>query len=164
MSRLTLPLHPQASVILFQVFSNRLGVFMNMKKIVATFCMVLACTVGSAIVLAQAPPAGGPPDPQARMAALATQLALTDAQKPQFQQILDEERSGLMASMKQEREQNTDLQTAHQNHQKIEDAAMAKLKPILSEEQYKKYQGIVEAEAYARHHRAAPASAPAPGG
>ncbi len=63
--------------------------------------------------------------------------------------------------MKQEREQNTEVQSAHQNHQKIEDAAMAKLKPILSDEQYKKYQGIVEAEAYARHHRAAGASAPA---
>jgi hypothetical protein len=122
--------------------------------------MLIVCTVGNAIVLAQAPPAG-PPDPQARMAALAQQLALTDAQKPQFQQILAEERTNLMASMKQEREQNTDVQSAHQNHQKIEDAAMAKLKPILSDEQYKKYQGIVEAEAYARHHRAAGASAPA---
>jgi len=98
------------------------------------------------------------------VAALAKELALTDAQKPQFQQILDEERANLMASMKQEREQNTEVQTAHQNHQKIEDAAMAKLKPVLSEDQYKKYQGIVEAEAYARHHRAgssAPAAAPA---
>jgi Spy/CpxP family protein refolding chaperone len=135
-----------------------------MKKTIATVCMLLACTVGSAIVLAQAPPAGGAPDPQARMAALAKELALTDAQKPQFQQILDAERSSLMASMKQEREQNTDLQTAHQNHQKIEDAAMAKLKPVLSDDQYRKYQGMVEAEAYARHHRAAAASAPAPGG
>jgi Spy/CpxP family protein refolding chaperone len=135
-----------------------------MKKTIATVCMLLACTVGSAIVLAQAPPAGGAPDPQARMAALAKELALTDAQKPQFQQILDAERSSLMASMKQEREQNTDLQTAHQNHQKIEDAAMAKLKPVLSDDQYRKYQGIVEAEAYARHHRVAAASAPAPGG
>ena len=98
------------------------------------------------------------------MAALAKELALSDAQKPQFQQILDEERTNLMASMKQEREQNTDVQSAHQNHQKIEDAAMAKLKPLLSDEQYRKYQGIVAAETYARHHRAAGASAPAAGG
>jgi len=135
-----------------------------MKKTIATLCMLIAGIVGSAVVLAQAPPGGGPPDPQARVAALAKELALTDAQKPQFQQILDEERANLMASMKQEREQNTEVQTAHQNHQKIEDAAMAKLKPVLSEDQYKKYQGIVEAEAYARHHRAgssAPAAAPA---
>jgi Spy/CpxP family protein refolding chaperone len=135
-----------------------------MKKTVATFCMLIAGIVGSAVVLAQAPPGGGPPDPQARLATLAKELALTDAQKPQFQQILDEERANLMASMKQEREQNTEVQTAHQNHQKIEDAAMAKLKPVLSDDQYKKYQGIVEAEAYARHHRAgssAPAAAPA---
>jgi outer membrane PBP1 activator LpoA protein len=132
-----------------------------MKKTIATICMLIAWTVGAEAVLAQAPPAGGPPDPQARMAALAKELALTDAQKPQFQQILDEERTKLMASMKQERVQNTDVQAAHQNHQKIEDAAMAKLKPILSDDQYKKYQGIVEAEAYARHHRAAGASAPA---
>ena len=91
----------------------------------------------------------------------AQDLALTDAQKPQFQQILAEERTNLGASMQQEREQKTDVQIAHQNHQKIEDAAMAKLKPLLSTEQYQKYQGIVEAEAYARHHRA-PAAASAP--
>ena len=57
-----------------------------------------------------------------------------------MRQILDEERTNLGASMKQEREQKTDVQSAHQNHQKIEDAAMAKLKPVLSDEQYKKYQ------------------------
>ena len=132
-----------------------------MKKTFATICMLIALTVGAEAVLAQAPPAGGAPDPQARMAALAKELALTDAQQPQFQRILEEERTGLMASMQQEREQNTAVQTAHQNHQKIEDAAMAKLKPILSDDQYRKYQGIVEAEAYARHHRAPGASAPA---
>src|SRR5580692_112742 len=119
-----------------------------MKKSIATLCMLLACTLGATLVLAQAPAS-------ARMATLAKELALTDAQQPQFQQILEEERTSLMASMKQEREQNTDVQAAHQNHQKIEEAAMAKLKPLLSDEQFKKYQGIVEAEAYARHHRAA---------
>ena len=132
-----------------------------MKKTIATICMLVVWIMAAEAVLGQAPPAGGPPDPQARMAALAKELALSDAQKPQFQQILDEERTNLMASMKQEREQNTDVQIAHQNHQKIEDAAMAKLKPVLSDAQYKKYQGIVEAEAYARHHRA-PAGSAAP--
>ena len=133
-----------------------------MKKIIALMCLLFACTAGSALALAQAPSAAGAPDPQARIAALAKELALTDAQKPQFQQILAEERTGLMASMKQEREQNTDVHSAHQNHQKIEDAAMARLKPLLSDDQYRKYQGIVAAEAYARHHRDAGASAPAP--
>jgi Spy/CpxP family protein refolding chaperone len=132
-----------------------------MKKPFTTLFALCAFTLGTAVTLAQAPPAGGPPDPQVRMTQLAKDLSLTDAQKPQFQQILDEERAGLGASMKQEREQKTDLQTAHQNHQKIEDAAMAKLKPVLTDAQYKKYQAIVEAEAYARHHRAA-ADAPAP--
>ncbi len=132
-----------------------------MKKTRAAIGLLMAGTLGSAIVLAQAPPGGSQPDPQARISALSKELALTDAQKPQFRQILDEERTGLMASMKQEREQNTDVQTAHQNHQKIEDAAMAKLKPILSDDQYKKFQDIVAAEAYARHHKAAGASAPA---
>ena len=133
-----------------------------MRKPFTAIFALYALTLGAAVALAQAPPAGGPPDPQVRMAQLAKELALTDAQKPQFQQILDEERTNLGASMKQEREQKTDLPTAHQNHQKIEDAAMAKLKPVLSDEQYKKYQGIVEAEAYARHHRA-PAGSSAPG-
>jgi hypothetical protein len=134
-----------------------------MKKPFATICALVACSMGAAVALAQAPPAGAPPDPQARMAALSKELGLSATQQPQFQQILDEERTNLAASMKQEREQNTDVQVAHQNHQKIEDAAMAKLKPVLSEEQYKKYQGIVEAEAYARHHRA-PAGSSAPAG
>jgi hypothetical protein len=131
-----------------------------MRKTLAMICVLGTLGMGAAAVLAQAP-AGAAPDPQARMAQLAKDLSLTDAQKPRFQQILDEERTGLMASMKQEREQNTDVQTAHQNHQKIEDAAMAKFKPVLSDEQFKKYQGIVEAEAYARHHRP-PAAASAP--
>lgn len=132
-----------------------------MNKTFAMVGVLGALGLGVAVTLAQAPPAGGAPDPQARMAQLARDLSLSDAQKPQFQQILDEERSNLTASMKQEREQNTDVQIAHQNHQKIEDAAMAKLKPILSDVQFKKYQGIVEAEAYARHHRAPASSAPA---
>lgn len=132
-----------------------------MKKPIATIFTLCALTLGAAVALAQAPPAAPAPDPQARMAQLAKDLALTDAQKPQFQQILEEERTSLGASMKQEREQKTDVQVAHQNHQKIEDAAMAKLKPVLSAAQYQKYQGIVEAEAYARHHRA-PAGSSAP--
>jgi hypothetical protein len=126
-----------------------------MKNTFVSICALCALAAGSAITFAQAPsPAGGAPDPQVRLARLAQDLALTDSQKPQFAKILDEEHANLMAAMKQEHEANTDVQVAHQNHQKIEDAAMAKLKPILSEEQYKKYQGIVEAEAYARHHRA----------
>jgi hypothetical protein len=133
-----------------------------MNKRFASLCALCTLTLSASFSLAQAPPAGGPPDPQARIAQLSKDLGLTDAQKPPFQRILDQERTSLGASMKQEREQNTDVQTAHQNHQKIEDAAMAKLKPILSEAQYKKYQGIVEAEAYARHHRAS-AGASAPG-
>jgi hypothetical protein len=132
-----------------------------MKKPFATICALCVLCLGATFALAQAPPAGAAPDPQARMAQLAKELALTDAQKPKFQEILDEERTNLGASMKQEHDQNIDVQVAHQNHQKIEDAAMAKLKPVLTDEQYKKYQGIVEAEAYARHHRAA-AATPAP--
>ncbi len=132
-----------------------------MNKTFAMVGVLGALGLGAAVTLAQAPPAAGAADPQARMAQLAKDLSLSDAQKPQFQQILDEERSSLTASMKQEREQNTEVQIAHQNHQKIEDAAMAKLKPILSDEQFKKYQGIVEAEAYARHHRAPASAAPA---
>ena len=132
-----------------------------MKKPLATICALYALCLGATAALAQAPPAGAAPDPQARMAQLAKDLALTDAQKPRFEAILVEERTNLGASMQQEREQNTDVQTAHQNHQKIEDAAMAKLKPVLDDAQFKKYQGIVEAEAYARHHRA-PAGSSAP--
>jgi hypothetical protein len=130
-----------------------------MKKPFATICALCAFGLGATLVLAQAPPAGGAPDPQVRMAQLAKELSLSDAQQPKFAQILEEERTNLGASMKQEREQNVDVQIAHQNHQKIEDAAMAKLKPVLSDEQFKKYQGIVEAEAYARHHRAPAAPA-----
>ena len=130
-----------------------------MQKSFATLCALCAFGLGATLVLAQAPPAGAAPDPQVRMAQLAKELSLSDAQQPKFAQILEEERTSLGASMKQEREQHTDVQIAHQNHQKIEDAAMAKLKPVLSDEQFRKYQGFVEAEAYARHHRAAAAPA-----
>jgi Spy/CpxP family protein refolding chaperone len=132
-----------------------------MNKTFATIGALCALCLGATLALAQAPPAGGAPDPQARLAQLAKDLSLTDAQKPRFAQILDAERTNLGASMKQERAQNIDVQTAHQNHQKIEDAAMAQLKPVLNDEQFKKYQDIVAAEAYARHHRA-PAGSSAP--
>lgn len=132
-----------------------------MRKSFATLCALCALGLGATLALAQAPPAGAAPDPQARMAQLAKELALTDAQRPRFEQILDEERTSLGASMKQERAQNIDVQTAHRNHQKIEDAAMAQLQPLLNDAQFKKYRGIVEAEAYARHHRA-PAGSSAP--
>lgn len=132
-----------------------------MKKPFATICALCALCLGGTVALGQAPPAGKAPDPQARIAQLAKDLSLTDAQKPRFAQILDEERTSLGASMKQERAQNVDVQSAHRNHQKIEDAAMAKLKPVLNDEQFKKYQGIVEAEADARHHRS-PAGSSAP--
>jgi hypothetical protein len=52
-----------------------------------------AFSVGAALTLAQAPATGAAPDPQARMAQLAKDLSLSDAQKPQFQQILDAERT-----------------------------------------------------------------------
>lgn len=132
-----------------------------MKNSLAASCLLALCSLGAALVLAQAPAPGSQPDPQARVAALAKELNLSEAQKPQFAQILDEEHANLVASMQTEREQKTDIQVAHQNHQKIEDAAMAKLQPILSDEQYHKYQQIVAAEAYARHHRA-PAASSAP--
>jgi hypothetical protein len=133
-----------------------------MKLPIITLCALGAVLLGPTLATGQAPAAGAPPDPQARMAQLAKDLSLSDAQKAPFEQVLTEERANLGASMKQEREQNTDVQIAHQNHQKIEDAAMAKLKPILSAEQYQKYQQIVAAEAYARHHReAVGSSAPA---
>ena len=82
-----------------------------MKKPPALVGTLSALTLAAAVALAQTPPAGGPPDPQARVAQIAKDLALTNAQKPQFQKILDEEHANLVASMKQEREQNTDVQT-----------------------------------------------------
>jgi len=153
-------LHAAAGILSNLAFSNGSGVPL-MKKSLAASCLVALCSLGAALALAQAPPAGSQPDPQAHVAALAKELNLSDAQQPQFRQILDEERASLMASMKTEREQNIAIQTAHQNHEQIEDAAMAKLKPILSDEQFRKYQDIVAAEAYARHHRA-PAGSSAP--
>ncbi len=134
-----------------------------MNTSMTAVCALCAFLLAVTTALAQAPAVGGAPDPQARVTQLEKDLSLSDTQKPKFEQILAEERTQLGATMKTEREQNTDVQIAHQNHQKIEDGAMAKLKPVLSDEQYKKYQGIVEAEAYARHHRA-PAGSSAPGG
>ena len=80
-----------------------------MKKPFATICALCALGLGATLVLAQAPPTGAAPDPQARMAQLAKDLSLTDAQKPKFAQILETERTDLGASMKQEREQNIDV-------------------------------------------------------
>ncbi len=128
-----------------------------MKKLIVLMGgMLLAAVAG-----AQAPPAGGPPNPQARFEHIATELGLSDAQKPKVQKALDDERAELMASMKKEQDEHTDIQVAHQNHEKIEEGMVEKLKPVLSADQVEKFKGLLAAEAAARHHRPAPGAAPA---
>ena len=133
-----------------------------MKKTVSLMGAVLL----SAAAFAQAPQggpggAGGPPNPQARLEHIATELNLSDTQKPKVGQALDDERNQLMAAMKQEQADHTDVQVAHQNHEKIEQSMIEKLKPVLSAEQLTKFQALLAAEAAARHRRPAPGAAPA---
>jgi len=130
-----------------------------MKKTLALTGMLLL----SGAVFAQVPPGGtgGPPDPEAHFQRIASELGLSDAQKPRVRQAMDEEHAALMAAMKQERDENTDIQAAHQNHEKIEQDMVEKLKPVLSAGQLAKLQEILAAEAAARHHHAAPGAAPA---
>lgn len=127
---------------------------------------LVASLLLSAAAFAQAPqggPAGpgGPPNPQARFEHIATELNLSDAQKPKVRQALSDEMDQLRSAMTQERESHTDPQVAHQNHQKIEQAMLDQVKPVLSAEQLTKFQNLLSAEAAARHHHPAPDSAPA---
>ena len=118
-----------------------------------SFLAVAALWVG--VALAQAPdaPAGGPPgpgggrheSPAARMDHLATLLDLTADQKTQVQAVLDEEHAKMKAAHEQAESSGTKptFEQMKAAHVQMQQDTLAKLKPILTADQLKKFQVLM---------------------
>ena len=115
-----------------------------------------AAVLWMGVAVAQAPDSplgeGGPgpgfrhETPAQHMDHLATLLDLTDAQKPQVQAILDEQR----AKMKAEREaayasgQKPTFEQIKAAHEQVRQETLARLTPVLTPLQLKKFQVLME--------------------
>jgi Spy/CpxP family protein refolding chaperone len=119
----------------------------NMKTMLA----IAALWVGVAVAQPpDAPPGGGPgfrhETAAERMDHLATLLDLTDAQKPQVQAILEEEHAK-MKSFREQAEASGTRPTFDQmkaQHEQVQQGTLAKLTPILTPAQLKKFQVLME--------------------
>jgi Spy/CpxP family protein refolding chaperone len=118
-----------------------------------TLAAVAVLWMGAALAQApDLPPSGGPgpgfPHESAaeRMDHLATLLDLTDAQKPQVQTILDEQH----AKMKAQRDaaqasgQKPTFEQMKAAHDQLQQETLAKLTPVLTPAQLKKFQILME--------------------
>jgi Spy/CpxP family protein refolding chaperone len=113
---------------------------------------VLVLCMGAAIAQAPDSPGGGGPRPGFRhespaehLEHLATLLDLTDAQKAQVQTILEEQH----AKMKAQREalqasgQKPTFEQMKTEHDQVQQETLAKLTPVLSPAQLKKFQVLM---------------------
>ncbi len=107
------------------------------------------------------PPAGGPgrpgfqrETPAERLDHLAVLLDLTDEQKAQVQTVLEEERAQVKAAHEQARAsgQKPTFEQMRAAHEQAQQDTLAKLTPVLSPTQLKKFQILME-------HRPPPAPA-----
>jgi Spy/CpxP family protein refolding chaperone len=94
------------------------------------------------------PGAGGPrhESPAQRMDHLATLLDLTDAQKTQVQAVLEEEHAKMKAAHEQAESSGTKptFEEMKATHEQAQKDTVAKLTPILSPAQLKKFQVLME--------------------
>lgn len=102
-----------------------------MKKTIVTF--VFACMVGSVAVVAQAP-RGGRPDQGKRMEQMVKELGLTEQQTVEFNEV--------MKGMQPAQNNNSNERPSREEMDKKRTEMEVKIKKILTEEQYKKYQNM----------------------
>ena len=117
-----------------------------------TLAAVAVLWMGAALAQPpDAPPPGGGPgpgheSPEQRMANLATLLDLTDEQKTQVQTILDEQHAKMRAqhdAAKASGQQPT-FEQMKAAHQQLQQETLAKLTPVLTPAQLKKFQILME--------------------
>jgi hypothetical protein len=128
----------------------------------ASFLAVAALWVGVALAQApDAPPGGGGPGPGGRhetpaqrLDNLATLLDLTDAQKAQVQTVLEEQHAKMKAQHEQAEASGTKptFEQMKAAHEQAQQDTLAKLTPILSPTQLKKFQVLAERGPPGRPH------------
>jgi Spy/CpxP family protein refolding chaperone len=118
-----------------------------------TFAMMAVLWMGAALAQQPDPPAGGGPGPGFRHESpaehldhLATLLDLTDAQKAQVQTILDEQHAKMKAQHEaaQASGQKPTFDQMKAAHEQLKQETLAKLTPVLSPAQLKKFQILME--------------------
>ena len=118
-----------------------------------TLAAVAVLWMGAAIAQAPDSPGGGGPGPgfrhesaAQRMDRLATLLDLTDAQKAQVQAILDEQHAKMKAARDaaQASGQKPTFEQMKAQHDQVQQDTLAKLTPVLTPAQLKKFQVLME--------------------
>lgn len=118
-----------------------------------TLGAVAVLWMAAALAQPPAPPAGGGPgpgfgheSPAQRMDHLATLLDLTDEQKAQVQTILDEQHAKMKAQhdAAQASGQKPTFEQMKAVHQQLQQETLAKLTPVLTPAQLKKFQILME--------------------
>ena len=118
-----------------------------------TLAAVAVLWMGAALAQAPEPPAGGGPGPgfkhetpAERMANLATLLDLTDEQKAQVQTILDEQHAKMKAQhdAAEASGQKPTFDQMKAAHAQLQQETLAKLTPVLTPAQLKKFQILME--------------------
>ncbi len=119
----------------------------------STLLAVAVLWVGAAVAQApESPPAGGPgpgfrhETPAERLDRLAVLLDLTDAQKAQVQTILEEQHARMKALRDQAQAsgQRPSFAQMKADHEQIQQDTVAKLTPVLTPAQLKKFQVLTE--------------------
>jgi Spy/CpxP family protein refolding chaperone len=142
---------------------------MLMKATVLTLALLCAAAAYAEAPAAPPAPAGHGAEAAQHMDDLATLLDLTDAQKVQVQNILDEQHAKMRQSFEQAKASGTrpDWQQMKALHEQMLQDTLQKLAPVLSATQLKKFQIVQQhmMHAHMGHHMdhdgAGPAS-PAP--
>jgi protein CpxP len=118
-----------------------------------TFAMMAVLWMGAALAQQPDPPAGGGPGPGSRHESpaerldhLATLLDLTDAQKAQVQTILEDQHAKMKAlhDAAQASGQKPTFEQMKAEHEQLRQETLAKLTPVLSPAQLKKFQILME--------------------
>jgi Spy/CpxP family protein refolding chaperone len=118
-----------------------------------TFAMMAVLWMGAALAQQPEPPAGGGPgpgfrheSPAERLDHLATLLDLTDAQKAQVQTILEEQHAKMKAQhdAAQASGEKPTFEQRKAEHEQLKQETLAKLTPVLSPTQLKKFQILTE--------------------
>ena len=119
-----------------------------MRRTLPAFGLILL----SSLVAAQTPPPGAGHGLAARMDRLAILLDLTDSQKAQVQQVLEEEHAKSRALFQQQKASGV-TPTPDQwkaSHAQLQQETLTRVHALLSDDQFKKFQ--VLSQPHAGHH------------
>ncbi|MGH8259947.1 MAG: hypothetical protein ACREUG_09675 [Steroidobacteraceae bacterium] len=132
---------------------------------------LIAASAVTGAAIAQTSPSNAPPVQSqggqhlSRLDRLAILLDLTDTQKLQVQQVLQEQRQQMRTQWQQLKSSGTkpDFRQMRAAHQQLRQQTLAKLQTLLSADQYRKFQVLMTMGRRGRWHRGPPGGPPPAG-